>query len=79
MSTLQVNLDKISAVYNEALPNFNKEEQHISVQIYQLLAKGEPDSHARVANTLNYPIKKVNEIIDGWIGIYHDHDNKIIE
>lgn len=78
MSTLQVNLDKISSVYNEALPNFNKEEQHISVQIYQLLAKGEPVSHARVASTLNYPLEKVDEIIDGWIGIYHDNDNNII-
>lgn len=80
MKKEQVNLDEVAAAYNEALPTLSPEEQRVTIQLYRLLAEGKPVSHQEIAESLNYPVEKINSIIDHWfgIGIHHNDDKNVI-
>ncbi len=59
-------------------PRLNEEEQHVSVQIYRLLAEGEPVSPGKIAETLNMLPESVKNILSRWWGIYYNNDGHII-
>jgi len=53
-------------------------QQKLSVQLYRLLAEGQPVSTERLANDLNFSRDDVNNILNKWPGVYYNEDNYII-
>jgi len=78
MQSLKVNIDEISEGYFKAFPSLSEEEQIVNVEVYRQLARGLPVSHVSVAESLNMPFERVDEIIKSWPGEYYNEDNKII-
>ncbi|MCH7783646.1 hypothetical protein IID62_11335, partial [candidate division KSB1 bacterium] len=73
-----VDLDSLSKAYNKAIPSMSPDEQLISAHIYRLFAEGKPVSHKQVADSTNLPFEKIEDIINNWIGVYHNDNNEII-
>jgi len=55
------------------------EEQLVSVQLYRLLAEGEPVSPEQIAQTLTLSNDAIKGILKEWSGVYYDEDNRMIE
>jgi alkylmercury lyase len=78
MEKVTLDLEEISATVVNLFPKLNKQEQIVSVQLYRLLAGGQPVSRERLAETLHIPIEAINTILDQWWGIYYDEHSNII-
>ena len=55
----------------------SEQGQKVSVQIYRLLAAGQPVAVEELADTLNMPVDDVKSTIEGWSGIFFDDGGKI--
>ncbi len=47
-------LDEIFAPLSAALPEFSETEQHLAIELYRLLARGEPVRRERLAEALGF-------------------------
>ena len=82
MESLRPDREKIVAAIINSFPrefmNLSREEQQVSVQLYRLLAAGQPVPRQTVAKTLNLTEDAVNQILDRWPGVYFDEGGRII-
>jgi alkylmercury lyase len=82
MPSLRPDREKIVATIINSFPreftNLSREEQQVSVQLYRLLAVGEPVSRQKVAQSLKLSEDAVNQILDRWPGVYFDEGDRII-
>lgn len=76
------NRNKMVAAVLDAFPQefirLSREEQALSVQLYRLLAGGEPVPRERIAKALNFSNELVNGILDRWPGVLSDRQGRII-
>lgn len=59
-------------------PKLSYEEQELSIQLYRLLAQGEPVSPDRLAARLALPPERVRRTLQGWPGVYYDKRERVI-
>ncbi len=71
-------LDDLVEIIEPAFPRLNPVEQKVSIQIHRLLAKGCPLERQFVADRLQIPVKRINEMLNRWWGIQYDQQNRII-
>jgi alkylmercury lyase len=76
MEKLDLN-EIIRLIPNEFL-KLTLEEQMLSVQLYRLLAEGQPVSTETLAKALNFPMEAVNNILEKWVGVYSNEEKQII-
>ncbi|HWP48513.1 MAG TPA: alkylmercury lyase MerB [Candidatus Limnocylindrales bacterium] len=78
MEKKKLDLEEIVALIRNSLPKLSAEEQKVFVQIYRLLAVGQPVPHDKKPQTLHVSNDVVNDILSRWWGIYYDEKDRII-
>lgn len=78
MTTTAGRMDELSAIVHQLFPQLSPERQEISIQIYRLLAEGQPVATSDIAAALHIPEQKITAILDDWFGFFYDDDKRII-
>jgi len=68
----------LAAELAAATPSLNAEEQHLTLALYRLLAKGQPVERATLASRSNLEPEQVDEALERWPGVFADEDERII-
>lgn len=76
--TSKLNLDEIATSILGCLPTLNAIEQRVSVELYRLLAEGQPVPRAALAEQIGIPVDSVNRILDGWPGVFSDSQRQVV-
>src|SRR5258708_21208353 len=74
----KLNLDELSASIVECFPTLNLLEQRLSLDLYRLLAEGQPVPRTALAKRLEISVETVNRIMDGWPGVFSDARQQIV-
>ncbi|VAX17738.1 hypothetical protein MNBD_NITROSPINAE02-520 [hydrothermal vent metagenome] len=77
MRALKLNDDDLFSSILELFPPMTREEQIVSIQIYRLLAEGEPVSLARLVEASGLPEELVNAILELWNAVLYADDGMI--
>lgn len=72
MSTHEV--DQLTRRILEVFPSLEPDSRRVAVQLYRLLAKGESVARQTLANAAEVSLERVNEILQGWSGVFYDGD-----
>ena len=75
----KLNLDELAANIVRCFPSLNALEQRLSLELYRLLAEGQPVPGTALAKRLDTSVETVNRILDGWPGVYSDAEQQIHE
>ena len=73
-----LNLEELAASIAACFPTLNLLEQRLSVDLYRLLAEGQPVPRTALAKRLAIPVDTVNRILDGWPGVFSDAERRIV-
>ncbi len=77
----KVNLDDIADHVVENFFKLNLFEQRLSLDLYRLLAEGQPVPRARLAQPLGMTVESVetvDRILNGWPGVFSDQQRRVI-
>ena len=73
-----VDLDDVAARTVKAFPVLNLLEQRVSLQLYRLLAEGQPVARGILAERLEVSLEAIDAILDRWPGIFADSLGRIV-
>jgi len=73
-----INLDQVLTVILNCFPSLNLLEQRLSLDLYRLLAQGEPVSRDVLAHRLAVPVETVKQILDRWPGVFFDSQQRVV-
>ena len=71
-------LDKLAETFVQAFPRLDVEDQRLALELYQLLAEGEPVPRERLAQALGRSTEAVNQTLTQWPGVFYDESGHII-
>ncbi len=71
-------ISQLINVFPKEFTELNEEEQSVSVELYRLLARGEPVFDEAIASAINMPLNTVDSILNHWPGVYYDGQHRII-
>ncbi len=74
----KLNLDELAASIVRCFPSLNLIEQRLSLDLYRLLADGQPVPRTALAKRLEISLETVNRILDGWPGVFSDAEKRIV-
>jgi alkylmercury lyase len=74
----KLNLDELAASIVRCFPSLNLIEQRLSLDLYRLLAEGQPVPRTALAKRLEISVETVNRILDGWPGVFSDAEQRIV-
>ena len=61
-----------------ALPKLDRTQQRVAVELYRLLADGQPVEHERLARHAGLPLSRVTEALSSWPGVYQNDQGPVI-
>jgi alkylmercury lyase len=71
-------LDHLAGQITAAVPSLDPTEQQIGITLLRLLANGEPVDAARLADAVELPADRVDEMLDQWWGVYRDEQRRVV-
>lgn len=74
----RVNLDELATGIVKCFPSLNLLEQRLSLDLYRLLAEGQPVQRTELAKRLETSVETVNRILDIWPGVFSDAEGRIV-
>jgi len=74
----KVNLDELAANIVGCFPRLNLLAQRLSLDLYRLLAEGQPVPRTALAQRLGVSLDEVNRILDSWPGVFSDAERRIV-
>ncbi len=74
----KVDLDKVATSIVGLFPSLDLFEQRLSLELYRLLAAGQPVPRAILAERLGVPVEIVNAILGGWPGVFSDLEQGVV-
>ena len=74
----RINLDDVAARIVGVFPELDRIEQHLSLELYRLLAEGQPVSRAVLAQRVRIPMETVDQILDGWPGVFSNVHRQVV-
>ena len=74
----RINLDEVAARIVEVFAELDRIEQHLSLELYRLLAEGQPVSRAVLAQRVRIPMETVDQILDGWPGVFSNVHRQVV-
>src|SRR5689334_5703413 len=77
-TTPKLNLGELAASLVRCFPTLNLLEQRLSLDLYRLLAEGQPVPRATLAKRLEISVETANRILDGWPGVFSDAERRIV-
>ena len=73
-----VDVDAVALGIVKVLPTLDSFEQRLSLELYRLLSGGQPVARAVLAERLQVSVEIVDQILDGWPGVFSDSERRII-
>lgn len=74
----KLNLDDLAASIVGCFPTLDGLEQRLSLELYRLLAKGQPVPRGTLAERLEIPVETVNRMLGSWPGVFSDAYGRVI-
>ncbi len=74
----KLNLDELAASIVRCFPSLSLLEQRLSLDLYRLLAEGQPVPRTALAERLRVSVKEVIRILDSWPGVFSDAEGRIV-
>ncbi len=74
----KIDLDGVAASIVGSFPTLDLFEQQLSLELYRLLAEGQPVRRATLAERLGVPVEIVNGILGGWPGVFSDSQQRVV-
>jgi alkylmercury lyase len=74
----RISFDDIAARIVGVFPELDRIEQHLSLELYRLLAEGQPVSRAVLAQRVRIPMETVDRILDGWPGVFSNAHRQVV-
>jgi alkylmercury lyase len=74
----KLNLDELAASIVRCFPSLNLLEQRLSLDLYRLLAEGQPVPRAALAERPEVSVEAVNRTLDSWPGVFFDAERRIV-
>jgi alkylmercury lyase len=74
----KLNLRELAASIVRCFPSLSLIEQRLSLDLYRLLADGQPVPRTALARRLEISMETVNRILDGWPGVFSDAEHRIV-
>jgi len=71
-------LEDILYAFPDWFLDFDEEAKIISLELYQLLAKGKPVSKQVLAEKTEKPLGEIEKMLNSWSGIYFNDEDEII-
>ena len=78
MQTSNLNIEEVAATLNSVLPSIDKKEQRVAIELYRLLAKGEPVAVETLADIVHLASDDIETILDQWYGVFRDDEKRIM-
>src|SRR6266852_3847879 len=78
ITTGKVDLDDVAKSIVGLFPTLDLFEQRLSLELYRLLAEGQPVPRATLADRLGVPVDTVNRILGGWPGVFSDPQQRVV-
>ena len=78
MAVRTPNLDDITAVTLALFPALNSFEQRLSLELYRLLAEGEPVAPVMLAERLGVSVDLVHQVLDSWPAVFSDSQHRVV-
>lgn len=72
------NLNDLAGSVVGCFPTLDLLEQRMSLELYRLLAEGQPVPRATLAERLGIPVDSVNRILDTWPGVFSDPKRQVV-
>ncbi len=72
MPKTSIDLDALARETLDAMPTLDVTEQRVAVELYRLLAEGEPVSPERLAQRVGVAADRVALMLEGWPGVFFD-------
>ncbi|MCZ6691099.1 MAG: alkylmercury lyase MerB [Planctomycetota bacterium] len=60
------------------LPKLDSDGRRVSIQLYRLLAKGEPVSNQSLAEAAQVPPQTIDRLLDSWPGVYRNDEGEVV-
>jgi alkylmercury lyase len=73
-----VDIDAVALGIVKVFPALDGFEQRLSLELYRLLAAGQPVARAVLADRLQAPVAVADRILDGWPGVFSDSEQRIV-
>ncbi len=77
MQTSTLNIEEVAATLNSVLPSIDKKGQRVAIELYRLLAKGEPVAVETLADIVQLASDDIETILDQWYGVFRDDEKRI--
>ena len=74
----KIHLNALAGSIVAAFPKLDLFEQRLSLELYRLLAEGEPVPRSLVAERLGVPVKRVDQVLGGWPGVFSDSAQRVV-
>lgn len=74
----ELNLEQLATRIVSCFPSLNSLEQRLSLELYRQLAEGQAVPRAALAEKLEISVEAMNDILDGWPGVFSDTQKRIV-
>jgi len=73
-----INLEQLSHHFIQAFPVMDKQQQHLALALYRLLAQGKPVSIRMLADAVKQPVSVIDQTLQSWPGVFFDDSHNIV-
>ncbi len=79
MDTRQrVDVETLATQIVGCFPKLDSLEKLVSLELYRLLAAGQPVPRSSLAEKVGAPIERINQILENWPGVYSDSKGQVV-
>ena len=73
-----LDLNAVTATVMSVLPRLDPTQQQLSLELYRLLAGGQPVPRALLAQRLGFTVETVSQVLEAWPGVFFDQQQRIV-
>lgn len=74
----KLNLDELIASTLDLFPTLNSFEQRLSLELYRLLAVGQPVPREALSERVGLAVESVNKILENWPAVFSDSQQRVV-
>jgi alkylmercury lyase len=74
----KVDIDALAALIVGFFPKLQSLEKRVSLELYRLLAAGQPVPRSSLAERVGAPIETINHLLENWPGVYSDSKGRVV-
>ncbi len=74
----RLDLEELATSIVRCFPSLNVLEQRLSLDLYRLMAEGQPVHRTDLAKRLETSVEAVNRTLDSWPGVFSDAEKRIV-